>query len=167
MASYLPDSFVNKIPPVCGITELNGRILMCLSPDTCLYNMNNIAFFSQLKISCVSRARQNTPLIPVLERHRQMNLCEFETSLVYIVNSRTVRAAQRDLVSKKKKEKKRKKLVMQLKTVPFFLIIFESLGLTYNYNYFFSLLLPRRCVLLSLFPVSLMKKIKVRSTADK
>ena len=30
-----------------------------------------------------------------------MNLCEFEASLVYIVNSRTVRAMYRDLVSNK------------------------------------------------------------------
>jgi hypothetical protein len=42
-------------------------------------------------------------LIPALRRQRQVYLCEFKASLVYIVNSRTARATQRDLVSKEKK----------------------------------------------------------------
>jgi hypothetical protein len=47
-------------------------------------------------------AQWHTPFIPTLgrwrqrgreaERHRQMDFCEFEASLVYIVSSRTVRA---------------------------------------------------------------------------
>ena len=32
------------------------------------------------------------PLIPTLVRQRQENLCEFQASLVYIVNSKSVRA---------------------------------------------------------------------------
>ena len=35
-----------------------------------------------------------------LGRLRQVELCEFEASLVYIVNSRTARAIERDPVSK-------------------------------------------------------------------
>jgi hypothetical protein len=41
------------------------------------------------------------PLIPALGRQRQEDVCEFETSQVYKVNSRTARAiTQRDPVSK-------------------------------------------------------------------
>ena len=38
------------------------------------------------------------PLIPALRRQRQMDLCEFETSLVYKVRSRTARATKRNTV---------------------------------------------------------------------
>jgi hypothetical protein len=37
------------------------------------------------------------------------HLCEFEASLVYILSSRTVRAIEKDTVSKKKKKRKEKK----------------------------------------------------------
>ena len=44
------------------------------------------------------------PLIPTLRRQRQVNLCEFESSLVYIDSSRIARAIyiyiERDPVSK-------------------------------------------------------------------
>jgi hypothetical protein len=44
------------------------------------------------------------PLIPALGRQRQVNLYEFEVSIiVYRVSSRTARANQRNLVSKKQK----------------------------------------------------------------
>ena len=36
------------------------------------------------------------PLIPALRRLGQVDLCEFETSLVYRASSRTVRATQRN-----------------------------------------------------------------------
>jgi len=39
-------------------------------------------------------------LIPALRRQRQVELCEFEASLVYRVSSRTARAAHRHPVSK-------------------------------------------------------------------
>ena len=43
------------------------------------------------------------PLIPALERQRQVDLYEFEASLVYTVSFRTVRAVtQRNPVSKHK-----------------------------------------------------------------
>jgi hypothetical protein len=42
------------------------------------------------------------PLIPALERQRQV-ISEFEASLVYKVSSRTVRAIQRNPVSKNQK----------------------------------------------------------------
>ena len=32
------------------------------------------------------------PLVSILRRQKQVDLCEFETSLVYIVSSRTARA---------------------------------------------------------------------------
>jgi hypothetical protein len=48
------------------------------------------------------------PLIPALKRKRQKDLCEFEAILVYIVSFRTVRASQRNAVSKKKKKRKEK-----------------------------------------------------------
>ena len=40
------------------------------------------------------------PLVPVLGRQRQAELCEFEASLVYRVSSRIARATQRTPVSK-------------------------------------------------------------------
>ena len=46
-----------------------------------------------------------TPLIPALSKQRKVDLCEFETSLVYRASSRTARATQRSPVSKNKKKK--------------------------------------------------------------
>lgn len=40
------------------------------------------------------------PFIPVLGWHRQEDLCEFETSLVYLENSRTLRATMWKSISK-------------------------------------------------------------------
>ena len=34
------------------------------------------------------------PLVPAFRRQRQVDLCEFKTSLVYIESSRTARATQ-------------------------------------------------------------------------
>jgi hypothetical protein len=39
---------------------------------------------------------KDTPLIPALGRQRQVDLCEFEASLVYRMSSRTARAIQRN-----------------------------------------------------------------------
>jgi hypothetical protein len=47
-------------------------------------------------------------LIPTLGRQRQVDLCEFEASLVYRVSSRTARDTQRNPVSKKTKPKQKK-----------------------------------------------------------
>ena len=49
------------------------------------------------------------PLIPKLKRQRQVDLCEFEASLVYKSSSRTARATQGNSVSEKKKERKKRK----------------------------------------------------------
>jgi hypothetical protein len=43
------------------------------------------------------------PLIPALGRQRQVDLYEFEDSLVYRVSSRPARSTQRNPVSKKPK----------------------------------------------------------------
>jgi hypothetical protein len=45
-----------------------------------------------------------TPLIPALGRQRQVDLCEFEASIVYRASARTARAIWSDPVSKKKKK---------------------------------------------------------------
>ena len=45
------------------------------------------------------------PLIPALGRQRQLDLCEFKTSLVYRVSFRTAKATQRNPVSKKTNRK--------------------------------------------------------------
>jgi hypothetical protein len=42
-------------------------------------------------------------LLPALGRQRESDLCEFKASPVYNVNSRTVRATQRNPVSKKQR----------------------------------------------------------------
>jgi hypothetical protein len=47
-----------------------------------------------------------TPLIPAVGRQRQVVLCEFKASLVYLVSSRPVWAAYRDPVSNKTKKLK-------------------------------------------------------------
>ena len=49
------------------------------------------------------------PLIPVFGRQRQVDLHEFEASLVYRVSSRRARATQRNTVLKKQKPKTNKK----------------------------------------------------------
>ena len=47
-----------------------------------------------------------TPLMPTFGRQKQADVCEFKTSLVYKVSSRTTRAVtQRNPVLKKKKSK--------------------------------------------------------------
>ena len=43
-----------------------------------------------------SRAWWRMPLIPALGRQRQVNLCEFEASLVYRESFRTPRATERN-----------------------------------------------------------------------
>ena len=50
------------------------------------------------------------PLIPALGKQRQAELCEFKTSLVYKVSSRSAKAVtQRNPVSKNEKKNKEKK----------------------------------------------------------
>jgi hypothetical protein len=49
-----------------------------------------------------------TLLIPVLRRQRQVELWEFEASLVCRVSSRTARATQRNPVLKNRKEERKK-----------------------------------------------------------
>ena len=49
------------------------------------------------------------PLFPALRRQRQVDLFEFEASLVYRASSRTARTTQRHPVSKNKQKRKRKK----------------------------------------------------------
>jgi len=48
-------------------------------------------------------------LIPVLGRQRQVDLCEFEASLLYRMSSKTARTTQRNPVSKKKLRRRRKR----------------------------------------------------------
>ena len=43
-------------------------------------------------------------IIPALGRQRQVNLCEFEASLVYRASSRASRATQRNPVSKQQEK---------------------------------------------------------------
>jgi hypothetical protein len=57
-------------------------------------------FFKTYKIA---RWWLYTPLIPALWKQRQVDLCEFKASLIYSVSSRSARATQRTLVSKKQK----------------------------------------------------------------
>lgn len=48
-------------------------------------------------------------LIPAFGRQRQVNLCEFKTSLVYILSSRTASATERDSVTKIRRKRQRRK----------------------------------------------------------
>ena len=54
---------------------------------------------------------RHTPLVPVLGRQRQEDLCDLEASLVYRVSAMIAKDTQRNPVSKegKKKKKERKK----------------------------------------------------------
>ena len=53
----------------------------------------------------IYKSGSGTSSIPALGRQRQADLSEFEASLVYRVNSRTVRAAQKNPISKNKTNK--------------------------------------------------------------
>ena len=53
------------------------------------------------------------PLIPALKREGQVDLCEFELSLVYRVSSKTARTIQRNPVSKNQKKKKKEYEVLK------------------------------------------------------
>ena len=55
-----------------------------------------------------------TPLIPALGKQRQVDLCEFEASLVYRASSRTARAIQRNPVSKKQNKANNNKKKQQV-----------------------------------------------------
>jgi hypothetical protein len=48
---------------------------------------------------------EDMPLIPAVERQRQMDLCEFEASLVYIESSRTARRLHSDTLSQTKQKR--------------------------------------------------------------
>jgi hypothetical protein len=65
--------------------------------------------YSIIKNQRYSQVWWHTPLIPALSRGRGRRISESEASLVYKVNSRTVRAIQRNPVSKKQKKKKKTK----------------------------------------------------------
>ena len=45
---------------------------------------------------------QCMPVIPVLRKQRQKDFCEFKASPVYVVNSRTARATQKNPVPENK-----------------------------------------------------------------
>jgi hypothetical protein len=47
--------------------------------------------------------RRRTLLVPALGKHKQVDLCEFEASLVYKASSRTAMATHRNTVSKRNK----------------------------------------------------------------
>ena len=50
------------------------------------------------------------PLIPAPRRKRQVDLCEFKTSLVYIVSSETAKdTVFQEIVKEKEKEKRKRK----------------------------------------------------------
>ena len=53
-------------------------------------------------------------LIPTLRRQRQVDLCEFEVSLVYKASSRTARATQRNPARKEERKEERKKEKMEI-----------------------------------------------------
>lgn len=50
----------------------------------------------------------STPLIPVLGKQKQVELCDLEASLAYIASLRSAKATQRACLKKKKKETKNK-----------------------------------------------------------
>jgi hypothetical protein len=57
-------------------------------------------FTGLVKKICEHMLRWLTPLILALRRQRKEDLCEFGSTLVYTVSSRTTRATQRNHVSK-------------------------------------------------------------------
>jgi hypothetical protein len=68
-------------------------------------------FCKILKLGFSGQTWWCTPLIPALGRQRQVDLCEFEASLLYKVSYRTARATQKNQKERKKKRKKEKKEV--------------------------------------------------------
>jgi hypothetical protein len=57
-----------------------------------------------------SHAWWHTPLIPALRRHRQVDLCELEVSLVYRVSSRAAKAVRQRKPVLKKNQTNRKSI---------------------------------------------------------
>jgi hypothetical protein len=55
------------------------------------------------KVNINARQWWNTPLIPALGGQRQVDLCEFENSLVYIVSLWTAESTQRNPVQQEQK----------------------------------------------------------------
>jgi hypothetical protein len=58
-----------------------------------------LPLFIVTKMLYASQLWLSMPLIPVLGKQRQENLCEFKASLVYIESSRTTRATWKDCAS--------------------------------------------------------------------
>ena len=95
-----------------SVQELSLKRRVQLFTD-CFYNRKeNCSCVCRCMYMCVCYAQYppclvvHTPLIPVLGRQRQADLCEFKASLVYRASSRIVRdATQRNPVLKTKKGK--------------------------------------------------------------
>ena len=69
-----------------------------------MLKLNSRLYIIHFKVGKDARQWGRTPLIPALEGQRQVDLCEFEASLVFIVSSRTTRGVtQGNPTSKKKK----------------------------------------------------------------
>jgi hypothetical protein len=58
--------------------------------------------FPQNRTHTFCKSVRSLTLVPALGRQRQADLCEFETSLIYRVNSRTAKVTYGNLVSKTK-----------------------------------------------------------------
>ena len=67
------------------------------------------------------------PLIPVLGKQRQTDLCEFKASLVYITSSRPARDTE--TLSQKKKKKELSTIVLSPFRKLFFFLVFSRQGL--------------------------------------
>ena len=61
---------------------------------------------------------RHTPLVPVLGRQRQEDLCDLEASLVYRVSAMIAKDTQRNPVSKEGKKKKERKKEKEKKPMP-------------------------------------------------
>ena len=59
----------------------------------------------------------HSPLTPVFGRQRQVELWDFEASLVYTVSSRTVRTSEGDNRERKEEKKERNLKILLVKSV--------------------------------------------------
>ena len=69
---------------------------------------------NELRIKEPGSGDTRTPLVPALWRQRQVNLCEFEASLVFKVSSRTVKAKRNPVLKGQKQIRKKQKTGVML-----------------------------------------------------
>lgn len=92
---------VDSLPRQSDLKGAETRCSTCVCYDK---GRSPRAFFLNFCTGKTGMVR--TPLIPLLESQRQIDLCKYKASLVYVLSSQLARATRRDRVSLSQKKKK-------------------------------------------------------------